>query len=88
MNKSQKLAQKIEALRAELSAVRVAETEAAQATARRQIDRAIRASGLLPLLAAGALSAETIEAEFRTLVARAKSPPGEMANHTESDAHA
>ena len=79
MNKSQKLAQKIAALRAELSAARAQEIEAARVNARHEIDRAIRVSGLLALVSAGGLSGEALASEFRLAAERLKAGPGE--NH-------
>ncbi len=72
MNKSQKLAAKIEALKAELSAARVAEKTAAAKAARLEIERACRASGLTGLVAAGGLSSEALAGEFRAAAERLK----------------
>lgn len=71
MKNVQKIAEKIEALRAELSEARAAEKRQAAEVAERDLQRAIRASGLLPLLSAGTLTREQLEREFRALAERA-----------------
>ena len=89
MNKSQKLAQKIEALRAELTAARAQETGAARAAARREIERAVRVSGLLSLVAAGGLTPEALADEFRRMAARqitARAPLSAGGNQAEDAA--
>ena len=77
MNKSQKLEQKIATLKAELAAARAHEIKAARVNARHEIDRAIKASGLLALVSAGGLSSEALSSEFRLAAERLKAGPGE-----------
>ena len=74
MKNVQKLAEKIEALRAELSAAKAAEKTAAAEGARREIERAFKASGLVSLVASGMLSGEVLAREFSALADRAKRP--------------
>ena len=74
MNKSQKIAARIAALKAELGEVRAAEIAAAREAARREIHRAIQASGLLAVVAAGGLSPEALANEFRAAAERLKTP--------------
>lgn len=70
--KSEKLAARIAAMKSELTAAKAAEKEAAGEAARREIDRAVRASGLLGLVTSGVLSSEAIAREFCQVVERHK----------------
>jgi len=72
MNKSKKLAEKISALKSELRSARAAEKEQQAEMAHREIERAIRSSGLLDLVSAGALTSEALSNEFRQAAERAK----------------
>lgn len=74
MSKSQKLAAKIAALKTELSNAKAAEKTAATEGARREIERAFRASGLVSLVVEGVLSSEVLAREFSALAERAKHP--------------
>ena len=74
MNKSQKIVAQIAALKAELGKVKIAEIAAAREAARREIHRAIQASGLLAVVAAGGLSPEALANEFRQTAERLKAP--------------
>ena len=80
MSKSQKLAEKIATLKAELRSTKAAEIEAAKAAGRHAIDRAIRTSGLLGLVASGGLSEEALASEFRQVAERLKNSPGGGSN--------
>ncbi len=72
MRNAKRIAEKIEALKHELAEARAAEKRQAEEAARRGWERAIKASGLLSLLAAGTITAEELEREFRALADRSR----------------
>lgn len=71
MKKSVKLSEKIGALQAELREAQATEKREAAASAESALLRAVRSSGLMPLVVGGVLTADMLESEFRLMVERA-----------------
>lgn len=71
--KSEKLANKLTALKAELKEARHAEVKALRQAARRNITRAARKAGLLRLIGDGGVAPEVLETEFRAVAERLRS---------------
>lgn len=71
-SKSEKIAEKLEALRAELKEAKSAETAAIRKQARSSFTKAARRAGLMRLVVAGAVTPEALEQEFRAVALRLK----------------
>jgi len=82
MNKSEKLAAQIRALKVELNEVKAAEFIEAREAARHAINRAVKASGLLAVVSVGGLSSGALVTEFRQAAERLKATAQTVETHS------
>lgn len=72
MTKQERIASKIAALQQQLDEIKTKERKQVKADARKEVERVLKRSGLLALVRSGKVSAEQLEAEFRSLADRTR----------------